>query len=207
MYEHTGTDPRILSGRSLWIRPITDTQDSTGQSPLTPERRWDLFSIFVPFFWSTKQTVTNMAFVLSRGSPWLTVQLFLSLNTTLSVVSLLVRPGRSVRQNSHALIAKKYPPSTRSAACCPQAGKPCAQECISLSKAGVTAFCRFGAGSSRSNPFTSDRTLGCIDPESLTLFGRWKGLARPRCRNDDATLLMASRTVADTMGLVRFVVA
>ncbi len=76
---------------------------------------------------------------------------------------------------------------------------------MSFSNAGVTAFCRFGGGSSRSNPLMRDLILGCIDPESLTLCGRWKGLARPRCRNADATPLMASRIVADTMGRGRFV--
>jgi hypothetical protein len=94
-------------GMSLYIRLTTDTHERTGHKILTPDRWWERFSIFSPFFWSTKQTVTNIAFSANCLSWCFRTRPRPSLKTMCSVVSRLVRPGFSVTQNSQALIAKK----------------------------------------------------------------------------------------------------
>ena len=126
LYAHTGM---LLSSLVLnWDRTLltTRTQDFTGQRVSCPVLLWERLSILVPFFWSEKQMVTNVAFSPRPGSVWSTTLLHWSRNTTSPRVSLRVLPGLLVRQNSHTLIAKKYPPTTKSAVCCAQSERPLA---------------------------------------------------------------------------------
>lgn len=119
---------------------MTDVHASTGHNPLTPDLLCERFSILVPFFWLTKQTVTNIAFWLSWGSSWSTCLLSASLKMIFPAVRRLVFPGLSVRQNSQALIAKKYPPRISCAVCWAHFGIVRDNAVKSLSNMGVTAF-------------------------------------------------------------------
>ena len=94
-------------GKSSLCLRITLAHAAMGHRTGSPDRRWDLRSILVPFFWSTKHIVTNSALSDSSGSSWLITALSLPRNVTFSAVSRFVLPGVSVLQNSHARMAKK----------------------------------------------------------------------------------------------------
>jgi hypothetical protein len=161
---------------------MTNPHASTGQSMGSPERCWDLFSIRVPFFWSVKQTVTYWALSISFGSSCAKTLPSLSLNVTFSALSRRVLPGFLVRQNSHALIAKKYAPRTKSEVCCGYRLR------VMVSKLSVGE----GAG-----PLPQNR---------LTVLELWGGSILHhglRSRNDDATQLTASLRDVDTICFVR----
>ena len=61
LYEQTVALLPEGPGKSTLCLRITLAHASIGHSTGSPDLRWDLLSILVPFFWSTKHIVTNSA--------------------------------------------------------------------------------------------------------------------------------------------------
>ena len=138
----------------------TSAHAPTGQRVASPERECVRRSIFFPFFWLRKQTVTNWARSQRALSKTLIWRFLESRNVISRISKGVVFPGRLVARNSQPRMAKKKAPQARSMVCLVTSPNDLVVTRISLRKLAVMAGWRFFGGSWASYALRISRTAG-----------------------------------------------